>query len=52
MNLPAVAGIAAASMLLAPIGVGLSHRLPVRHLRRIFGVLLLLVATQLMLGRT
>jgi len=38
--LPALAGIAAASWLTAPLGARLAHRLPVRKLKRIFAVLL------------
>lgn len=47
---PAVIGITLASSLSAPFGVKLAHRLPVSMLRRSFGVLLLLVSGQLLLG--
>jgi len=39
--LPALALVAAASMLTAPWGVRVSHRLPVRRLRMVFALLLL-----------
>jgi uncharacterized membrane protein YfcA len=39
--LPALAGLVCASMLTAPLGVRLSHCLPVKTLKRCFGVLLL-----------
>lgn len=38
--LPALAGIAAASGLMAPLGARLAHRLPVKRLKRIFALLL------------
>ena len=38
--LPALALVAAASMLTAPCGVRVSHRLPVRRLRMVFALLL------------
>lgn len=47
---PAVAGILAASMPAAPLGARLAHSLPRRLLKRIFGVLLLLVALELLAG--
>lgn len=46
---PAIAMIAAAAMLTAPLGARLAHRLPVRQLRRLFAVLLLLVATDMLI---
>jgi uncharacterized membrane protein YfcA len=48
--LPALAGIAAASVLTAPLGVKLAHSLPVKKLKRIFSLLLYLVATKMLLG--
>jgi uncharacterized membrane protein YfcA len=39
--LPALVGISASSMLLAPFGARLAHRMPARRLRRIFAVVLL-----------
>lgn len=38
--LPALVGISAASMLLAPLGARLAHRLPAARLRRIFALVL------------
>ena len=46
--LPALLGISVASVLMAPVGAAASHRLPTRLLRRIFGVLLLLLATKML----
>jgi uncharacterized membrane protein YfcA len=45
--LPAAAGIAAASVLLAPLGVAVAHRMPTRWLRRIFALLLYAMALRL-----
>ncbi len=47
---PAVLGILVTSMPMAPIGARMAHSLPLPVLTRIFGVLLLLVATRLLLG--
>jgi uncharacterized membrane protein YfcA len=47
---PAVAAILLASMPSAPLGARLAHALPVDLLKRIFGVLLLLVAARLALS--
>ncbi len=47
--LPALAGIAAASVLTAPLGVKLAHSLPVDKLKRIFALLLFVVATKMLL---
>lgn len=46
--LPACLGIAAFSMLTAPLGVRLAHRLPVDTLKRVFAVLLLVLATKML----
>ncbi|MDR3158344.1 MAG: sulfite exporter TauE/SafE family protein [Zoogloeaceae bacterium] len=46
--LPAVAGMVAASMLTAPLGAALTHRLPVKRLRQIFAVVLLLLALSML----
>lgn len=48
--LPALFGIAAISVLTAPLGVKLAHSLPVGQLKRIFALLLLIVATKMLLG--
>ena len=37
-------------MLMAPLGAKASHRLPTRILKRIFGVLLLVFATKMLVG--
>jgi len=47
---PAIAMIAVAAMLTAPLGARLAHRLPVRQLRRLFAVLLLLVAADMLMN--
>lgn len=46
--LPALFGIAAISVLTAPLGVRLAHSLPVDKLKKIFACLLLLVATKML----
>ncbi|NOR25823.1 MAG: TSUP family transporter [Desulforhopalus sp.] len=48
--LPALFGIAAISVLTAPLGVKLAHSLPVGRLKRIFSLLLFAVATKMLLG--
>jgi len=48
--LPALVGIAAVSVLTAPLGVKLAHSLPVDRLKRIFSLLLFAVATKMLLG--
>lgn len=47
--LPALIGIVAASMLTAPIGVKMSHSLPVSKLKKFFAILLLIVATRMLI---
>lgn len=47
---PAAAGIAAASLLSAPLGARLAHRMPVAVLKRVFGLFLLLVGVKMLLG--
>jgi uncharacterized membrane protein YfcA len=47
---PAVGVILLASVPAAPVGARLAHTLPVAILKRIFGVLLLIVAVKLLLG--
>jgi uncharacterized protein len=49
--LPAFAGIAAASVLTAPLGARLAHRLPPRALKRAFAALLVVVGALLLGGR-
>ncbi len=48
--LPALAGIVAASVLTAPLGVRLAHSLPVDKLKRVFAVLLIVVGTRMLVG--
>jgi hypothetical protein len=46
---PGVAGIAVASVLLAPVGAKLASRLPQRRLKQAFAVFLVVVGIRLML---
>ncbi len=48
--LPALFGIAAVSVLTAPLGVKLAHSLPVGKLKKIFACLVIIVATKLLIG--
>jgi uncharacterized membrane protein YfcA len=48
--LPALAGVTVASMLMAPVGAAVAHRLPTRLLRRIFAVLMFAAATHMLVG--
>ncbi len=48
--LPAMAGVAVASMLFAPLGVAVAHRMPTRRLRQIFAVLLYAMAARLIVN--
>jgi uncharacterized membrane protein YfcA len=50
VNLPALACIASTSVLLAPLGVRLAHRLPVARLKRVFAVFLILVALRMLIS--
>lgn len=50
VNLPALACIASASVLLAPVGASFAHRLPVATLRRIFALLLLVLAVRMLVS--
>lgn len=45
---PAFLGVAVASMLTAPLGVALGHRMPTMLLRRLFGVFLLVMACDML----
>ncbi len=47
--LPALFGIAAISIFTAPLGARLAHRLPVENLKKIFALLLILIATKMVL---
>ncbi len=48
--LPALFGIAVTSVFIAPFGVRLAHSLPVDKLKRIFALLLLVVATKMLIS--
>jgi uncharacterized protein len=48
--LPAFAGIAAATMLTAPLGAALAHRISGTRLRQVFAVLLFALATRMLIG--
>jgi len=48
--LPALAGLIVTSVLTAPLGVHLAHSLPVARLKRIFAILLLIVATRMLIS--
>ena len=48
--LPAFIGVVAISMLVAPVGARLAHRLPVKQLKRGFGVFLALLASKMLHG--
>ncbi len=50
VNLPALVCIASASVLLAPVGARFAHRLPVATLRRIFALLLLVMAVRMLVS--
>jgi uncharacterized protein len=47
LYLPALVAIGLTGMIGAPLGVWLAHRLPARRLRRIFGLVLILVAIRM-----
>ena len=49
--LPAFAGIAVASVLVAPLGARLAHRLPPKQLKRGFALLLVVIGVLLLSGR-
>jgi uncharacterized membrane protein YfcA len=46
--LPGLVGVVAVSMLVAPYGARLAHRLPVKQLKRAFGGFLALLATKML----
>ena len=50
INLPALAGLALFSMLTAPVGARLAHRLPVPIIKRVFAVFLVGVAARMIWG--
>ena len=45
---PAFAGIALTSVLFAPVGARLTHRVPLRLLNRAFALLLIIIAVRLL----
>jgi uncharacterized protein len=47
--LPALGGIVVSSMLMAPVGAAVAHRLPTRWLKRIFAVLFYVMATRMLM---
>lgn len=47
VNLPAFAGVVAASILFAPLGARLAHRLPERLLKRVFAAFLFILAVRM-----
>jgi uncharacterized membrane protein YfcA len=49
VHLPAVGSIVAASILCAPVGAAVSHRLPIPTLRRLFAVVLYAVAAKMVI---
>jgi len=48
--LPALAGVAIASILTAPLGAKMAHRLPIPILRRIFAVILYILASKMLIS--
>lgn len=47
IHIPAWIGISVASVLMAPLGAKLAHKLPVKQLQRVFAAFLIIVAIQL-----
>ncbi len=50
VHLPALAGIALASVVTAPVGVKMAHALPVARLKKLFAVFLLIMGIQMLVG--
>lgn len=48
--LPALLSIVSMSIITAPKGANLAHKLPVKKLRRLFGIFLAILATKILLG--
>ena len=48
--LPALAGVVAASMLMAPVGAAAAHRMPTKWLKRVFAILFYVLATKMLIG--
>jgi len=49
VNLPVFGGVVVASLVFAPIGATLAHKLPDMVLRRIFAVFIFIMATKMSL---
>lgn len=49
VHLPALMGVAAASIATAPLGAKLAHSLPVAGLKKIFALLLVVIGTKMVL---
>jgi uncharacterized membrane protein YfcA len=47
---PAFLGIVSASVLTAPFGAKIAHRLPVKRLKQVFAVLLMIMGTRVLYG--
>lgn len=50
VHLPSMLGVAVASVMIAPLGAKLAHQLPAKTLKRIFAVVLYLIAGYMLLG--
>jgi uncharacterized protein len=50
LNIPALFGIAVFSMLTAPLGARLAHKLPVVALKRVFAVFIIIIASRMVWG--
>lgn len=50
VHLPSLAGLVLTSVLIAPIGVRISHKLPVTTLKKIFAVFLYIIGTKLLIN--
>jgi uncharacterized membrane protein YfcA len=48
--LPALAGVALASIFTAPIGARLAHSLPVGHLKKVFALLLIVMGSKMLMS--
>ena len=46
--LPAFIGVVVSTIFMAPVGARLAHRLPVKQLKRAFGVMLALLASKML----
>lgn len=47
---PGLVGIVCASLITAPLGVRMAHRLPVKRLKQVFAVLLAMMGTRMLIG--